>query len=131
MVSRLRDLVHQENPSLIVPEVEAIATDMLVALEGEGFTVVPTARATQLTMNREGISTIGCRGARAEKLLPIVFAGSEQDYQAAIAAIGLPCVGETDHEFFRQGAEPGKRGWGRFLPPGPMPETPLGVRASG
>lgn len=88
---QLRDLVHQENPSLIVPEVEAIATDMLVALEGEGFTVVPTARATQLTMNREGIRRLAAEELGL-KTSPYRFAGSEQDYQAAIAAIGLPCV---------------------------------------
>lgn len=51
----LRQLVEQEKPTLIVPEIEAIATDELVQLESEGFTVVPTARAAKLTMNREGI----------------------------------------------------------------------------
>jgi phosphoribosylglycinamide formyltransferase 2 len=88
---QLRELVHQENPSLIVPEVEAIATDMLVTLEGEGFTVIPTARATQLTMNREGIRRLAAEDLGL-KTSPYRFAGSEQDYQAAIAAIGLPCV---------------------------------------
>ena len=51
----LREIVEQEKPHLIVPEIEAIATDTLVELEQEGFTVIPTARAAQLTMNREGI----------------------------------------------------------------------------
>jgi phosphoribosylglycinamide formyltransferase 2 len=88
---QLRHLVNQEKPSLIVPEVEAIATDTLVSLEAEGFKVIPTARATQLTMNREGI-----RRLAAEELglatSPYRFAASEADYQAAIEAIGLPCV---------------------------------------
>ena len=87
----LRRLVEQEQPHLIVPEIEAIATDTLVALEQEGFTVVPTARAAQLTMNREGI-----RRLAAEELglstSPYRFAESEAEYQAAIAEIGLPCV---------------------------------------
>jgi len=51
----LRSLIEAEKPHLIVPEVEAIATDTLAELEGDGFNVIPTARATQLTMNREGI----------------------------------------------------------------------------
>ncbi|MCH8544247.1 MAG: formate-dependent phosphoribosylglycinamide formyltransferase [Alcanivorax sp.] len=87
----LRRVVEQEQPHLIVPEIEAIATDTLVALEQEGFTVVPTARAAQLTMNREGI-----RRLAAEELglatSPYRFAESEAEYRAAIAEIGLPCV---------------------------------------
>ena len=51
----LRAIIEKEQPHLIVPEVEAIATDTLAELENEGFTIIPTARATQLTMNREGI----------------------------------------------------------------------------
>jgi phosphoribosylglycinamide formyltransferase 2 len=54
----LRKIIEQEKPDFIVPEIEAIATDTLVELEAEGFTVVPTARAAQLTMNREGIRTL-------------------------------------------------------------------------
>jgi phosphoribosylglycinamide formyltransferase 2 len=87
----LRRVVEQERPGLIVPEVEAIATDTLVALEAEGWRVIPTARATQLTMNREGIRRL----AAAElglKTSPFRFAGTEAEYRAAIAAIGLPCV---------------------------------------
>jgi phosphoribosylglycinamide formyltransferase 2 len=87
----LKQLVQQEKPHLIVPEVEAIATDALLALEADGFTVVPTARATQLTMHREGI-----RRLAAEELgLPTSsyrFADSESDYQAAVAEIGFPCL---------------------------------------
>lgn len=87
----LRQLVEQEKPTLIVPEIEAIATDELVQLESEGFTVVPTARAAKLTMNREGI-----RRLAAEELSlptsPYRFAETLEDYQQAVAEIGLPCV---------------------------------------
>lgn len=87
----LRALVEQEKPALIVPEIEAIATDELVKLEAEGYTVVPTARATQLTMNREGIRCLA-----AEELSlptsPYRFADNEADYQQAVREIGFPCV---------------------------------------
>ncbi|MGJ3255326.1 MAG: formate-dependent phosphoribosylglycinamide formyltransferase [Alcanivorax sp.] len=87
----LRQLVEQEKPALIVPEIEAIATDELVQLESEGFTVVPTARAAKLTMNREGI-----RRLAAEELSlptsPYHFAETLEDYQQAVARFGLPCV---------------------------------------
>jgi len=89
----LRALVEQERPQIIVPEIEAIATETLAEIESEGLaTVVPTARATQLTMNREGI-----RRLAAEKLhLPTsayAFADSLEQLRAAIdAGIGYPCV---------------------------------------
>jgi phosphoribosylglycinamide formyltransferase 2 len=87
----LRRVVELEKPDFIVPEIEAIATETLVALEKEGFTVVPTARAAQLTMNREGI-----RRLAAEELglptSPYRFAGTEEEYEEAIREIGLPCV---------------------------------------
>lgn len=87
----LRQVVEAERPDLIIPEVEAIATDTLKALEDEGYHVVPTARATQLTMNREGI-----RRLAAETLglptSPYRFAENEAQYRAAVAEIGLPCV---------------------------------------
>ena len=88
----LRAIIEAEKPQLIVPEVEAIATDTLAAIEAEGLAIViPTARATQLTMNREGI-----RRLAAEELglttSPYRFAASEEEYHAAIAEIGLPCV---------------------------------------
>jgi phosphoribosylglycinamide formyltransferase 2 len=87
----LRRVVELEKPDFIVPEIEAIATDTLVVLEKEGFTVVPTARAAQLTMNREGI-----RRLAAEELglptSPYRFAGTVEEYEAAIREIGLPCV---------------------------------------
>ena len=87
----LRRIVESEKPHLIVPEIEAIATDTLVELEKEGYRVVPTARAAQLTMNREGI-----RRLAAEELglptSPYRFAETEAEYHAAIDAIGTPCV---------------------------------------
>ena len=87
----LRAVIEQEQPHYIVPEIEAIATATLAELEQEGFNVVPTARATQLTMNREGI-----RRLAAETLgLPTSnyrFAASRDEYRAAVAAIGLPCL---------------------------------------
>ncbi len=87
----LRDVVVTERPDLIVPEIEAIATDMLVELEAEGFTVIPTARAARLTMNREGIRTLA-----AEELglptSPYRFADQRAEFDAAIAELGLPCV---------------------------------------
>ncbi len=87
----LRQIVEQEKPHLIVPEIEAIATDTLVELEQEGFNVVPTARAAQLTMNREGI-----RRLAAEELGLITseyrFAESKDEYLDAIEEIGIPCV---------------------------------------
>ena len=58
---KLREIIEQEKPDYIVPEIEAIATDTLLELESEGFTVIPTARAARLTMNREGIRRLPCR----------------------------------------------------------------------
>jgi len=89
----LRALIEQERPHLIVPEIEAIATDMLVQIEQEGLArVIPTARAAQLTMNREGI-----RRLAAEKLWlptsPYKFADSVEELRAAIdGGIGYPCM---------------------------------------
>lgn len=87
----IRQLVETEKPALIVPEIEAIATDELVTLEQEGWHVVPTARATQLTMNREGI-----RRLAAEELSlptsPYGFADTKEQYLAAIKSVGIPCV---------------------------------------
>lgn len=88
----LRKLIELEQPDLVVPEVEAIATDTLAELEREGVvTVVPTARATQLTMNREGIRRLAAEelGLRTS---PYRFAATEAEFKAAIEAIGLPCV---------------------------------------
>ena len=87
----LRALVEKERPDYIVPEIEAIATETLLELEREGFHVVPTARATRLTMNREGI-----RRLAAEELglptSPYRFAESMAEFRAAVAEIGVPCV---------------------------------------
>ncbi len=87
----LRRLVEAEKPNYIVPEIEAIATDTLVALEAEGFTVIPTARAARLTMNREGIRRLAAEqlGLRTS---PYQFASTEQEYRAAVRKIGFPCV---------------------------------------
>jgi phosphoribosylglycinamide formyltransferase 2 len=88
---RLREVVEAERPHLIVPEIEAIATDVLVELEREGFTVVPSARAARLTMNREGI-----RRLAAEELglptSPYRFVASAAELAAAAGALGYPCV---------------------------------------
>ena len=88
----LRAIIEQEKPDLVIPEVEAIATDTLAELEAEGLaTIIPTARATQLTMNREGI-----RRLAAEELglatSPYRFADTYEDYCEAISEIGMPCV---------------------------------------
>ena len=89
----LRALIEKEKPQLVVPEIEAIATELLLEIEREGLAeVIPTARATNLTMNREGI-----RRLVAEELglptSPYAFAGSLAELQAAIdAGIGYPCL---------------------------------------
>lgn len=89
--AKLRYLIELEKPDLIVPEVEAIATDTLLELEQEGWRVIPTARATKLTMNREGIRRLAAEelGLRTS---PYRFAETEQEYRSAIAELGLPCV---------------------------------------
>ena len=87
----LRQVVEKEKPDHIIPEVEAIATSTLVELEKEGYNVTPTARATWLTMNREGI-----RRLAAEELgLPTstyIFASNKAEFEAAVDTIGIPCV---------------------------------------
>lgn len=87
----LRAIIEKEQPHYIVPEIEAIATDTLVALEAEGFTVIPTARAARLTMNREGIRRLAAEELGL-KTSPYRFAASRAEFEAAIAKIGLPCV---------------------------------------
>jgi phosphoribosylglycinamide formyltransferase 2 len=87
----LRRLVEIEKPSCIVPEIEAIATDTLLALEEEGCRIVPTARAAQLTMNREGIRRLAAEELGL-KTSPYVFAATEAEFRAAIEKIGMPCV---------------------------------------
>jgi len=88
----LRRVIDLEKPDLVVPEVEAIATDVLAEFEeAEICTIIPTARATQLTMNREGI-----RRLAAEELglstSPYAFAETEKEFLEAVREIGLPCV---------------------------------------
>ena len=88
---KLREVIEEERPDYIIPEVEAIATDTLVALEKEGYSVTPTATAAYLTMNREGI-----RRLAAEELgLPTAryaFADTEEEFGRAVREIGIPCV---------------------------------------
>ncbi len=87
----LKAVIKEEDPDFIIPEIEAIATDKLVELEDEGFNVIPTAKATRLTMNREGI-----RRLAAETLglptSPYRFAETREEFDTAVAEIGIPCV---------------------------------------
>ena len=87
----LRDVINSEQPNLVVPEIEAIATPVLVELEAQGLHVIPTATAARLTMDREGIRLLAAEelGVRTS---PFVFAASEEAYKAAIVEIGFPCV---------------------------------------
>lgn len=87
----LKEIIEEEKPDYIIPEIEAIATDKLVELENDGFNVVPTAKATQLTMNREGIrrlaaETLGLPTSRYR------FASTREELDEAVKEIGLPCV---------------------------------------
>ena len=87
----LREIIEREKPNYIVPEIEAIATQTLLELEKEGYNVIPTAKATWLTMNREGI-----RRLAAEELglptSPYHFAATEEEFREAVRVIGMPCV---------------------------------------
>ncbi|AMF96589.1 formate-dependent phosphoribosylglycinamide formyltransferase [Vibrio harveyi] len=87
----LEEIIKKEQPAYVVPEIEAIATDKLVELEEKGVNVVPTAKATKLTMNREGI-----RRLAAEELSlttsPYQFADNFDDFKAAVSHVGIPCV---------------------------------------
>lgn len=87
----LRKVIEEEKPDYIVPEVEAIATDTLVELEKEGFTVIPTARATRLTMNREGIRRLAAEELKIATS-PYRFAADRAEFDAAVKEIGIPCV---------------------------------------
>lgn len=88
---KLSEVIETERPDYIIPEVEAIATDTLVALEKEGYSVTPTATAAYLTMNREGI-----RRLAAEQLglptSPYKFASTREEFEEAVKEIGMPCV---------------------------------------
>ena len=87
----LRALIEAERPDFIVPEIEAIATTLLVELEDDGFNVIPTARATQLTMDREGIRRVASEdlGLPTSKY---AFAGTLEEFREGVAAVGVPCV---------------------------------------
>lgn len=87
----LRALVEREKPDFIVPEVEAIATDTLVELEQEGYQVIPTAKATKLTMNREGIRRLAAEELGL-KTSPYRFVDNVAEFEQAVAEIGMPCV---------------------------------------
>lgn len=87
----LRRIVRAERPHYIVPEIEAIATDTLVELEREGFTVVPTARAVRLTMDREGIRRLAAEELKL-RTSPYRFAETREEYMAAVGEVGMPCV---------------------------------------
>ncbi|MBD5255412.1 MAG: formate-dependent phosphoribosylglycinamide formyltransferase [Barnesiella sp.] len=87
----LRAIVEKEKPDHIIPEVEAIATPMLVELEKEGYNVTPTAKAAFLTMNREGIRRLAAEELGV-KTSPYMFASTFDEFKEAVATIGIPCV---------------------------------------
>jgi len=89
--AKIREIVEKEKPNFIVPEIEAIATDTLVALEKEGWTVIPKARATKLTMNREGIRRLTSEELKLPTS-PYRFAGSLEELETGARAVGFPCV---------------------------------------
>ena len=88
---RLREIVEKEHPSLIIPEVEAIATPTLVELEKEGYHVIPTAHAAFLTMNREAIRRLASEELHLPTA-PYLFADNHDEFIAAVKKIGIPCV---------------------------------------
>ena len=87
----LRRVIEEEKPDFIVPEVEAIATDTLLELEAEGYHVIPTARATKLTMNREGIRRLAAEELKLPTT-PYRFAADRAEFDQAVKEIGIPCV---------------------------------------
>jgi len=87
----LRAVIEKEQPDYIVPEIEAIATDTLAELEAEGFNIIPTAKATQLTMNREGIRRLASETLKLTTS-PYLFADSLERFTQAVHQIGIPCV---------------------------------------
>jgi phosphoribosylglycinamide formyltransferase 2 len=88
---RLEEIIRTEKPDFIIPEVEAIATASLIKLEAEGFNIVPSARATKLTMDREGIRRLVAE-TLAVKTSPYVFTDSKAEYLQAVKELGMPCV---------------------------------------
>ena len=88
---RLREIIEKEKPDYIIPEIEAIATDTLAELEKEGYNVIPTAKAIQLTMNREGIRRLAAE-TLGIKTSPYKFASDKEEFVEAVNQIGMPCV---------------------------------------
>ena len=87
----LKRIIALEKPHFVVPEIEAIATDTLVELESQGVNVVPTANATKLTMNREGIRRLAAE-TLAIPTSPYEFSDLYVDFEASVHRIGMPCV---------------------------------------
>ena len=87
----LENVIREEKPDYIIPEIEAIATDRLVKLENDGFNVVPTAQATMITMNREGIRRLAAETLEIPTS-PYRFAQTREEFDKAVAEIGIPCV---------------------------------------
>ncbi len=89
--ARLREIIESEKPDIIIPEVEAIATPVLVELEKEGYRVAPTAKAVWLTMNREGIRRLAAEECGL-KTTEYRFADNREEFDQAVSEIGIPCV---------------------------------------
>ena len=87
----LEAVIRKENPDYIVPEIEAIATDLLLKLESEGFNIIPTARSTFLTMNREGIRELASKKLNIQTS-KYFFASSAQECSKSISELGYPCL---------------------------------------
>ncbi|GLS90248.1 phosphoribosylglycinamide formyltransferase 2 [Psychromonas marina] len=88
---KLEQIIRAEKPDFIIPEVEAIATDTLVKLENEGFNIIPSARATKLTMDREGIRRLVAETLEV-KTSPYFFTDTKAEYLQAVKEVGIPCV---------------------------------------
>lgn len=87
----LEQVINLEKPDLVIPELEAIATQALVELEAKGVNIIPTAKATQLTMDREGIRCLAAE-TLAIPTSPYFFCDTENQFKKAVSKIGLPCV---------------------------------------
>lgn len=87
----LESVIREEKPDYVIPEIEAIATDRLVKLEADGFKIVPTAQATKITMNREGIRRLAAETLEIPTS-PYRFAQTREEFDKAVAEIGIPCV---------------------------------------
>ncbi|MFH1546469.1 MAG: formate-dependent phosphoribosylglycinamide formyltransferase [Patescibacteria group bacterium] len=88
---KLREIIETEKPDFVVPEIEAINTELLLQLEKEGFNIIPTARATNLTMNREGIRRLAAEELNL-KTARYAFASNREEFETAVRKIGIPCV---------------------------------------